>query len=52
MIRYHIMIPLPSLTLLIGAPHHIFANMACMIVLMILPLYVASLTLNEEYQLT
>jgi hypothetical protein len=39
MIRYHIMIPLSSLTSLIGVPHQIFANMACMILVMILPLW-------------
>jgi hypothetical protein len=41
-IRYHIMIPLPSLTSLNGVPHQIFANMAWMILLMILPLWLVS----------
>jgi hypothetical protein len=35
MIRYHIMIPLSSLSSLIVVPHKIFANIACMILAMI-----------------
>jgi capsule polysaccharide export protein KpsE/RkpR len=42
MIRYHIIISLPSLTSLIHAPHQIFDNVACMILLMILPLGLVS----------
>jgi hypothetical protein len=40
MILYHIMIPLPPLSSLIVLPHQLFANMAYMIVPMILPLSV------------
>jgi hypothetical protein len=45
MIQYHIMIQFPSLVSLIGASRWIFANVACMILLMILPL--ASLSDND-----
>jgi hypothetical protein len=39
MIRYHIMIPLLSLSSLIDMPYQIFANMAYMILAMIFPLW-------------
>jgi hypothetical protein len=38
-IRYHIMIPLSPFTLLVVVPRQIFANMACMILPMILLLW-------------
>jgi hypothetical protein len=41
MIRYHIMIPLSSLSSLIDAPHQLFACIECMIQLMILALWLA-----------
>jgi hypothetical protein len=41
MIEYHVMIPLAYLSLLIIAPHQIFAKMTCKILLMILALWLA-----------
>jgi hypothetical protein len=41
MIRYHNMIPLSSLSLLIDTPHQLFVCMECMIQLMILALWLA-----------